>query len=306
VAHTAILIVDGYDVAGYWGPYQAEEARRFPWLELCLRRIEKHTAETDYEVLVYNNTGPVDTTRSVAGHPLARYVTTYGRQPHPVALDILVASLATDTEYIVTLDTDAFPICDGWLDRLHDDIACGATLAGVWRDEMAPILQPFVHVSCLCVRQRSLHALNCSFSRGMGQDVGQNLSHEVLGRGDRVAPWRRSNAQQAHYLMGGLYADMVYHHGAGSRRAQFWTSIDPTDEERIRVTLRDLVFSDLADLIAILRGERPGDPRLAWTSVDSARHGLAQGKGQAPYGAASRELHTASTAAKRLVTRSEM
>jgi hypothetical protein len=87
----------------------------------------------------------------------------------------------------------------------------------------------------------------------------------LLTRGDEVAPWRRRNAQEAHHLMGGLYADTVSDQGAGSRRAQFWISNNLDVEERIRVALRDVASSDLPSLLAILRGERPGLAALEWT-----------------------------------------
>ena len=51
----AILIVNGYDRHGLWGDYSSDEAQRFPWIELCLRQVERHSAGADYEVLVYDN-----------------------------------------------------------------------------------------------------------------------------------------------------------------------------------------------------------------------------------------------------------
>jgi hypothetical protein len=197
--------------------------------------------------------------RRVRLHGLAGLV-----KSHPVALDALVAEVGSDHEYIITLDTDAFPIRDGWIEALRARLDAGAWISGVYRDEMAPRLRPFIHVSCLCIRRDTLLGLEASFVRGFAQDVGQNLTDEVLRRGGTISPLRRSNARNAHFLMAGIYGDLVYHHGAGSRRAVFWTSTDVERDERLRITLRDAAFRDIDRLIAGLRGEVDDDLGIGW------------------------------------------
>ena len=63
----AILIVNGYDRHGLWGDYSSDEAQRFPWIELCLRQVERHSAGADYEVLVYDNSWLTSTARCCGG-----------------------------------------------------------------------------------------------------------------------------------------------------------------------------------------------------------------------------------------------
>jgi hypothetical protein len=181
---------------------------------------------------------------------------------HPSALDILVRETLDDVEYIITMDTDAFPVRDGWIEQLTDLIAEGAGVSGIYRDEFAPRIRPFIHLSCLCARRQDLLACGVSFMKGKGQDVGQNLS-DILSRDHPMAPLRRSNARNLHVLLGGLYGDLVYHHGAGSRRARFWGCADREWNERVRTTLRDAAFLDLSHLIAVLRGECEDDFGLA-------------------------------------------
>ena len=133
---------------------------------------------------------------------------------------------------------------DGWIETLTGYLDAGGALAGVWQDEMTARLRPFVHPSCLCIRRRELLGLGVSFAKGMGQDVGQNLTQAFRLRGRPIVQLRRSNARHAHFLIGGIYGDLVYHHGAGSRRAGFWTSTDLRKDERIRVLLREAAFRD--------------------------------------------------------------
>jgi hypothetical protein len=275
----AILVVNGFDRRGRWGRYNEAEVLQYPWIELCLNRIERHSRTWDYDVLVFDNTHLAWHRELMEQHHRVRVrpsrrVATLGRlagrvpgwpasrlfeRPHPEALDYLARAVSSSYDYIVTLDTDSFPVDDRWLDVLVGACEDGAALAGVYRTEMAPAIRPFVHVSGLCVRRRDLRALKLSFRRGAGQDVGQNITDAFNRLGRQVFPLMRSNAVNFHFLMGGIYGDVLYHHGAGSRRAQFWTSTDVNADEQVSHTLRQAVFDDLDHLVAVLRGQVGGD-----------------------------------------------
>jgi hypothetical protein len=188
---------------------------------------------------------------------------------HPGALDHLARSVADDFDYLVTLDNDSFPVREDWLEVLVGGCEQGAAIAGVYRDEMAPEIEPFIHVSGLCTRPSELRALRLSFGRNVSpqtphnQDVGQSISHAFASAGRTLAPLHRSNRVNYHFLMGGIYGDVIYHHGAGSRRAIFWTSSDRESDERIHSVLRDAAFADLEHLLAVLRGQADSDLQLS-------------------------------------------
>jgi len=191
----AILIVNGYDRRGRWGPFNSEEAQRYPWIELCLREVRRFSSGADYEILVLDNTmleqhwrimqrygitkvfrpqsGGHDPSRPGAGTALD------GVMWHGASLQYLVDRMKHDYEYFITLDTDAFPIRDGWIQHLTDLIDEGAALAGIYRDEFAPTIRPYIHVSCLCMRTDYYHSLDCSFVSRIAQDLGQNLTLQV-------------------------------------------------------------------------------------------------------------------------------
>jgi hypothetical protein len=255
---TAILIVNGFDRHSA-SPFDVEEARQFPWIKLCLEQLDRHTQSSLYEVLVWDNASLPEHLSILEAHPRVSVFSAEGKDVrHGRALDNLLGKVRAETEYVVTLDTDTVPIRRGWLENLLGRLDEGATITGVWRDEMAPEITPYVHPSCLAIRRETLHKLDIPFSRrGGGQDVGQNITNAVLEAGGRVSPLRRTNFRNVHFLLAGIYGDLVYHHGAGSRHAQFWTSSDAEGDESARVALRDAAFDDFQGLIDFLAGDLP-------------------------------------------------
>lgn len=256
-ARTAILIVNGFDRHSV-NAFDMEEARRFPWIRLCFEQLERHTAASAYEILAWDNSFLPEHLELLEANPRVTVFSEREKQKdvrHGRALDRLLREVSAETEYVVTLDTDAFPIRDGWLENLIGRLDRGAWIAGVWRDEMAPDIRPYVHPSCLAARRETLVSLDVDFARKDGQDVGQNITQAVVAAGGRISRLRRSNARNLHFLMAGVYGDLVYHHGAGSRRAGFWTSADARGDEAARVALRDAAFDDLAALVDVLTGD---------------------------------------------------
>ncbi len=293
----AILIVNGFRRRGRWGAHNLAQALQYPWIELCLRQIERHSAGWDYQVFVFDNSHLASHRALMRAHPRVRVrpgrgvaalgrlaarlpVPHFGRlleRTHPAALDYLARKVPSDFDYIVTLDNDSFPVRGDWLETLVGECEQGAALAGVYRDEMAPEIAPFIHVSGLCVRPGELRALGVSFGEGArpevehNQDVGQRITYELTRRGRAIAPLRRSNAFNYHFLLGGLYGDVIYHHGAGSRKGKFWTSIDRDTDDRVNAALREAAFRDLDHLIAVLRGQAENDLDLEPLDPPAAR-----------------------------------
>jgi hypothetical protein len=256
---TAILIVNGFDRRSRWGPHDPADALRYPWISLCLRQIERHTDPGDHRVLVYDQSQLPEHAEILRRYGVEVFTDPEGgHMAHAAALDLLV-DRAEGAEFIVTLDTDAFPVSDSWLEQLTGSLRNGAALAGIYRDEMAPDIRPFIHVSGLCIRRETLLGLDVSFARDKGQDTGQNITDALTGTGARLNPLLRSNRRNFHFLIGGLYGDLLYHHGAGSRYAKFWTSRDVEADERVRVALRDAAFEDVDHLLAVLRGTQDND-----------------------------------------------
>jgi hypothetical protein len=267
---TTILIVNGFDRHSL-SPFDVEEARRFPWIKLCLQQLERYaTLSSSYDILVWDNSFLSEHLEILEADPRVSVLSereTHKDVRHGRALDRLVREVSAETEYVVSLDTDSFPIRHGWLENLIGRLDRGASIAGVWRDEMAPEIRPYVHPSCLAMRRDTLLELDVQFSRaGGGQDVGQRVTEAVLAAGGGVSGLHRSNARNLHFLMAGIYGDLVYHHGAGSRHASFWTSTDTERDEATRVALRNAAFDDLDKLVDFLTGDLPLEeaPKLSF------------------------------------------
>jgi hypothetical protein len=259
-ARAAILLVNGFDRHSA-DAFDIDEARRFPWIRLCLECLERHTPDGSYAVYVWDNSALPEQLELLEANP---HVSVFSAKEHKDvrhgrALDRLLREVPDETEYVITLDTDSFPIRDGWLENVLGRLRDGAAIAGVWRDEMAPEITPYVHPSCFAVRLETLRELGISFAREGGQDVGQNITAAVLEAGGTVSRLRRSNARNVHFLLAGIYGDLVYHHGAGSRHASFWTSDDGEGDEAARIALRDAAFRDLNTLVDYLTGDAPAE-----------------------------------------------
>lgn len=288
----AILVVNGFARRGRRGAEREAEALEYPWIELCLRQVQRHSAGWDYQVLVYDNSHFQPHRELMRGFERVRvmpaaWVAWLGRianrlpgpyagrlleRRHPSALDHLAGKVGHEFDYIVTLDNDSFPIRGDWLEVLVGECQRGAALSGVYRDEMAPVVHPFVHVSGLCVGRADLAGLGVSFGRDIqyvgehteqdleyNQDVGQKITYEFIRRGRTIAPLPRSNRVNFHFVMGGIYGDLLYHHGAGGRRASFRNLGDAETDQRIAASLRDAAFADVDHLMAVLRGEAEND-----------------------------------------------
>src|SRR5689334_16920589 len=174
---TAILIVNGFDRRGRWGEYNEAEARDYPWIDLCLRQIERHSGTSSYEILVWDNSFIPEQRRLLRQHPRVRM---FGqKQPgrhigHGEGLDRLMKKVRPGTEFILTLDTDSFPIRDGWIENLTGRLKAGSMLTGVYRAEIQEAKAAYIHPCGLAVRRDSLLRLGESFAIKGGVDVGTN------------------------------------------------------------------------------------------------------------------------------------
>ena len=92
---------------------------------------------------------------------------------------------------------------------------------------------------------------------------------------------RRSNRHNFHFIMGGVYGDLVYHHGAGSRPdITFWG--EPEGEATIQRNRRlwecatEMLFGDYDAYMGHLRGTRDLDPScpLAHLPSDARREAV--------------------------------
>ena len=143
---------------------------------------------------------------------------------HPDKLDKLaqaIVDVASPDDILLFIDGDAFPIAD--LTPILAGLSDSPLLA-VRRDENFGDKQPH---PCFCVTTAGFwQSISGSWKPGvqwmrddgnMGSDVGGNLYGALRDAGITWTPLLRSNSTELHPLFFGVYADCVYHHGAGFR-----------------------------------------------------------------------------------------
>lgn len=186
-----------------------------PFLEGCLTGVRLFTAP-DVEILVVDNRSDDGTREYLAGQSDVRVVRTPWNVGHGFGLD-LGMSLA-ETEMVVTLDVDAFPISESWLSAVIDPLRAGAVIAGAY------VQRAFIHPSFLAMRRRDYLEMGVGFAprglptapggqpRGVFMDVGEALSHTVaVVHGSASLHRVPITANSGNQLVGSIYGDVVYH-----------------------------------------------------------------------------------------------
>ncbi len=136
----------------------------------------------------------------------------------------------TESRYIVTLDSDAWPLTPDWLDRLRDMLQGNVKAAG--------ILHPrgYVHPSCLMIERETIAKLNLSFlkDRAEGVDVGERITKDLLGAGCEIAGF------DGPISLGAEYGGIVCHQWYTSRQRRD-RHIDEVPTVEIRQSQKQLL-----------------------------------------------------------------
>ena len=129
-----ILIVNGGE-----GPVEEK------WLSLCLSRITGHTKWPNYKIYVWNNNLDDESVSKIVSktpHALLFEPKPGEKMKHAHAgpLQKLYERARKDgVDYIITFDTDAFPLKDDWIRHLVEPLDEDTVISGVWRDELKAI-----------------------------------------------------------------------------------------------------------------------------------------------------------------------
>ncbi len=211
-----------------------------PLLDLHLDRIARHTS-VPYTIFAAAERCPEPGKRLLADRPDVRLCSVTrsearGSREHSVYLDVLmrVALGEPDVTHVCTLDVDSFPISDSWLDHLLTVTPPASGLAGVLRLENGDTALP--HPSCILATREFFERYRPSFSpdaehtaeyrkfvrtTGQAADTGIRVGSVLW---NHRLPWGhvlRTNVENPHYLMAGIYGDIVFHLGGVGRKKVF-------------------------------------------------------------------------------------
>lgn len=146
--------------------------------------------------------------------------------------DMAVFNAEGPDDWLVFVDSDAFPIAS--ITEYAERNLARYPLIAVRRDENIGDVQPH---PCFCITTVGFwKKIRGDWHRGyqwknaegrMVSDVGGNLLKKLQDENVEWLPMLRSNKVNLHPLYFGIYQDLVYHHGAGSRRPADRIDKDP-------------------------------------------------------------------------------
>lgn len=261
---------DKSDLAGILIVNGGRDPEEGKWLDLCLKKILALTTWPNYRIYVWNNNvEDASVSQLIETIPCATLLQANPQERlehiHAVPLQRLYEVARKDKcNFIVTLDTDAFPFQDSWLSYLIKKLDKKTVISGVWRDELTEYVRPYAHPSCLCTTTNFVEKNKLRFDR---VDIASDKKMDTLAsftmvaekKGKKIYKLRRSNVNELHYIMGGIYGNLVYHHGAGSRKMTYFWGEDKTEKigkrnSAIKQTLNRLIFQHDDELLNWLSG----------------------------------------------------
>ncbi|MGY1745228.1 glycosyltransferase family 2 protein [Blastococcus sp. SYSU D00695] len=192
--------------------------------------VVRRRSPPDLRVLVVDN-GSVDgSRRHLAARRDVRTLLLPVNLGHDLALDLAV--LSCRTEFVVTLDVDAFPLHDRWLPELLAPLDRGAEISG------ARLWRPFVHPCFLGMRTarfvRRGHSFRARYrphaaDRVATGDVGEEMSAREAPR----LHFFDITSQRGPGDIGTVFGDVAYHNFYGTRFGTGQQTLDggitPTD-----------------------------------------------------------------------------
>jgi hypothetical protein len=246
--------------------YSAEAFQRYPWPRLQLDQLRAFTPP-GYTVYAYSN-GLLPQHDAIFDDYREVRLFSVARNPHYHSVseiwairNWLAKQAARQHRYIIHLDSDAFPVRQGWLAHYVGLLRWHRPVVAVKRVENG---DQHSDRCFLMYRRGDLHRHLFDMTM-LGQvDAGGGVSAQLEQQGLGWTALLRSNRHDYHPLIAGIYDDRIYHHAAGSRTPHFrqnsaiWAEPERmAQEQQLHQHLMERLFADPAALLAELRGERP-------------------------------------------------
>lgn len=223
-------------------------------LSVMLSAIARHTSKTlDYEVIVVS--ADARQANNEINDMLTDFSFRLGKRIRFISVDIPSDSLSMshihgnmldkvipdklDCQYVLTMDTDCFPVADGWMEKLLELMLAGNTCAGIlhpWAPAPATLKQNTIeyrvryqhcwnmtHVACQMLPLAFLQEHKVKYATG--DDTGlsiplkvRQLGHEIAGFKPTRCPMPSQGLDaEFNRYMGIVFGDMMYHHGGFTR-----------------------------------------------------------------------------------------
>jgi glycosyltransferase involved in cell wall biosynthesis len=184
-----------------------------PYLEVLVRLVRERSPAS-VRILVVDNGSHDGSRRFRARDPQVSMVRLPFNLGHELALDI--GFLLAETEYVVALDIDAFPLHDRWLDELLAPLSEGFEIAG------ARLNREYVHPCCLAMRTARFVQRKHSFRshyrpRSEGHDASGDVGEEMAAREAGKLYFFDRTSQRGPGDVGTVFGALVYHNFYSTR-----------------------------------------------------------------------------------------
>lgn len=179
-----------------------------------LIEVVRRRSPTSTRIIVVDNGSEDDSRARLSQLPEVRTVKLPANLGHELAMDIGV--LLAETEFVVALDVDAFPLHDDWLVRLLGPLSEGAQVSG------ARLNRNYVHPCCWAMREVRFVEQGHSFRshyvpRTEGRDASGDVGEEISSREAPNLHFFDPSSQRGPGDVGTVFGDLVYHNFYATR-----------------------------------------------------------------------------------------
>jgi glycosyltransferase involved in cell wall biosynthesis len=182
-------------------------------LEVLIDVVQRRSPAST-EIIAVDNGSTDESRQRIRGAQAVKGLLLPANVGHELAMDLGV--LLAETEFVVALDVDAFPLHDDWLDRLLAPLSEGAQVSG------ARLNRNYVHPCCWAMRTARFVEKGHSFRahyvpRSEGRDASGDVGEEISTAEAPNLHFFEVTSQRGPGDVGTVFGDLVYHNFYATR-----------------------------------------------------------------------------------------
>ncbi|HEY6145561.1 MAG TPA: glycosyltransferase [Solirubrobacterales bacterium] len=185
----------------------------WPYLEVLLDVVRRRSP-ANLRIIAVDNGSEDGSRQRIGGRPGVDGLLLPANVGHELALDLGV--LLAETEFVVALDVDAFPLRDDWLEQLLSPLSEGAQVSG------ARLNRSYVHPCCWAMRKARFVERGHSFRahyvfRSEGRDASGDVGEEISTAEAPNLNFFEPTSKRGPGDVGTVFGGIVYHNFYSTR-----------------------------------------------------------------------------------------